>query len=101
MALFSPETVFLVRHTVDGEVDVGEFFGSTLISGSGTYLNLFASNPGEYFNQVIFARGYPVIFEVDNLAAGFASVPEPASLALLGLGLAGLEFSRRKKQIAA
>lgn len=35
--------------------------------------------------------------EIDALAAGITSVPEPSTLALLGLGLGGIFFSRTRK----
>jgi len=71
--------------------------GGQQADSSNIYVNLLFS-PEEQFTSFSFQTSAQA-FEVDNLVVGYqvTAVPEPASLALLGLGFAGLGFARRRK----
>lgn len=58
----------------------------------------FAATAGESVTSIVFTRLENDVFGIDNIeiGGGAAPVPEPATLALFGMGLAGLASRRRK-----
>lgn len=60
---------------------------SSAVAAGGTYRLRFT----EVDNQFFFNMG------VDNVSVTAESVPEPTTIAILGMGLAGIGFARKKK----
>lgn len=113
----NPDSIFNddrdVSYSVCNDVNPSNLTGSTAagVCGAFTTINNSASlNPLTITltgtgNTLFFGAAYPTTdnndgFKIDNLTVSYtgSTAPEPASLSLIGLGLAGLGLVRRAKK---
>jgi hypothetical protein len=80
-------------------VDGNPVFTQTNVAISGTTANTFSFDPNVVRGGVIEIRfGNEWNVAIDNIGFSQELIPEPASLTLLGAGLAGLALRRRNKK---
>jgi len=92
--------IHLINETLTGQLDFtyGEPF--YLIGAMAAYANEFSS--ADFYNTAVFGITAPTgasIATTSGVSYPAASVPEPATFSLLGLGLIGLGLSHRRKAV--
>jgi hypothetical protein len=92
--------LFTVTHDDGLTLVIG---GLTVISQPGptsavTTLATYTGPTGNFAFTLVYGEccGGPAVLQIDLPFTNLAQAPEPTTLALLGLGLAGLGFSRRR-----
>ena len=80
-------------------MDGNPVFTQTNVAISGTTANTFSFDPNVVKGSVIEIRfGSNFNVGIDNIGFSQELIPEPASLTLLGAGLAGLALRRRTRK---
>lgn len=82
----------VLRLTGADVIAAGVGFGNQIAPGANRYVNIFLN--GDTYDRIVISTTQ-YAFESDNHA--FAQVPEPGTLALLGLGLIGAGAARLRR----